>query len=161
MVKILTTHRFYNPNTSSSDIHRGSSNIFCFNVCFCLLIGYLQSYLFVINGLHFFLLNYVHSILFASCTCMLSVIQQRCVCSLWLCKCWSFKVNKEKHLCYLLLKLGEPLQRSSRLQEVVGALEGKECEEHEECDDREKMEDASIETNIDDADYTLGAMLLT
>jgi hypothetical protein len=47
------------------------------------------------------------------------------------------------------------------LQEIVGALEGKECEEHEERDDCEKMEDASIETNIDDANYTLGAMLLT
>ncbi len=84
-----------------------------------------------------------------------------CVLCSCLCKRWSLKVNKEKHLHSLLPKLGEPLQRSSRLQEIVGALEGKECEEHEERDDCEKMEDASIETNIDDANYTLGAMLLT
>jgi hypothetical protein len=39
-------------------------------------------------------------------------------------------------------------------------LEGKDSEECEEYDDCKKMEDASIETKIDGADYTLGAMLL-
>jgi hypothetical protein len=84
-----------------------------------------------------------------------------CVLCSCLCKHRSFKVNKEKHLRFLLLKLGEPLQRSSRLKEVVGALEVNESEEHEERDDCEKMGDASIETNIDNLNYTLGAMLLT
>jgi hypothetical protein len=58
-------------------------------------------------------------------------------------------------------KLGKSLQKNLRLQEVIGALEGKEGEECEEYDDCKKMEDASIETKIDDVDYTLGAMLLT
>ncbi len=84
-----------------------------------------------------------------------------CVICSCLCKRWSLKANKENHLHFLLLKLGNPLQRSSRLQEVVGALEGKESEEHEKCDNCEKMEDPSIKANTNDVDYTLGTILLT
>ncbi len=60
-----------------------------------------------------------------------------------------------------MLKPREPLWRNSRLQEVIGALEGKEGEEREERDDYKKMEDAYIKTKTDDADYTLSALLLT
>ncbi len=74
---------------------------------------------------------------------------------------WSLKAKQEKCLRSLLSKLGESLQRSLRLQEVIGALEGKEGEECEEYDDCKKMEDASIETKIDDVDYTPSVMLLT
>ncbi len=84
-----------------------------------------------------------------------------CVLCSCLCRRWSLKANKEKHLCSLMLKPGEPLWRNSKLQEVIGALEGKEGEECEEHDDYKKMEDAYIKTKTDDADYTLGALLLT
>jgi hypothetical protein len=79
-------HRFCNPNTLSSSICSSDLLVSCVSTyVFCLLSEYLQSHLLAINGLHFFLLSYVFSILFASCTCMLCVyIQQRCMCSLFL-----------------------------------------------------------------------------
>jgi hypothetical protein len=40
-------------------------------------------------------------------------------------------------------------------------LEGKEGEKCEECENCEKMEATSIETKIDDANYTPSALLLT